>query len=277
MQGLGITRRFHQLVFAFAACFLTAILVSGRTVLPDDLEKRYDVVFTTYPMPAAEAAKTPPHLFTPIRQANGTAYLCRMPNESLERETGPDSEGGQAVPVDVVVALNRHLNSKRGDVNTCSLHHTVYWSYQFCFGRFVREYHTEDKVPPDPSVGTYLGYAAPELAAMLDAKEAFPPYVRENLKPAEFTAERDSKGKYWSSWMEGGTLCDVTGLPRRTELQVRCPIDVNYFGDLQLEELSHCVYRLTFYTKIACSFMSLAPEPPMTHTITCYPLSNYSL
>lgn len=204
---------------------------------------------------------------------DGHPYLCSIPQVTKPAQ---ESRLNNTVTIteerkELARANNRGwelLRSMQG--NNCLYFVGGWWSYQFCYNQGVRQFH---QLPPsrgmpmwppveDPNVGGYqLGtYTAPKEGG--DGSEE-PKTDGASVMPEEFdqwegesaleVSEHAKKmrtpaangelvvrgdTRYLVQQMDHGTMCDLTGKPRRIEVQVSMPLIV----------LALRVFReLTFY------------------------------
>ena len=66
-------------------------------------------------------------------------------------------------------------------------------------------------------------------------------------------------GRFLSQKLSGGTTCDLTGAPRRVEIQFHChPHSVDRIG--WIKEVSTCTYLMVVYTPRLCDDVAFLPE-----------------
>ncbi|KAK4470613.1 hypothetical protein MN116_006150 [Schistosoma mekongi] len=123
-----------------------------------------------------------------------------------------------------------------------------WWTYEFCFRRHVVQYHDGPKRTSE----TLLGVFESE-------------YNWDNF------SETLQRPKYHSQFYSNGTTCDLTNLPRRTEVQFVCA-DIQLFHILSVEEPETCVYLLKISTPSLCANLHFAVQFPIKpNNITCRP------
>ncbi|CAH8547959.1 unnamed protein product [Schistosoma mattheei] len=120
-----------------------------------------------------------------------------------------------------------------------------WWTYEFCFRKYVAQYHDESK----ETSKTFLG-----------------------LFESEFDWDNSSeKPKYHSQFYSNGSICDLTNMPRITEVQFVCA-DSRTFHILSVEEPESCVYLLKISTPSLCGNSHFASQfSTKPHDITCHP------
>lgn len=117
-----------------------------------------------------------------------------------------------------------------------------YWTYEFCFGKSVRQFHAEVQE-------YYLGY--------WDKKQS-------SLEP--------QMDDVYSQNYVGGTPCELANQKRSVEVRYLCnpkPNGITYVG--QLSEPSTCRYTLLVYTPLVCPAGGAKAAVTAPPTIYCNP------
>lgn len=279
------------IVVALTASTATALLgVPGAF----DVSVHYDVVFSPNPITSREALSLPPNRLYPIRQSNGSSYICQMPptEEELVVEVmeecrqrtaaGLVPEGfarGDLVPWEVSGPLHDAIASK-GCMRFSSANH--YWTNTICLGRFIRQEHVgarefpaDESAPPPPrSIETFTVGATTEEWERAKRPRTLAPDV--SLKAAwetQYTFERDHEGAYFSSLYPMGDSCELTSKRRVTEVQIRCP-DYSRIDEKvapQIQEMGTCSYVVKIYDERACE-PGLLQQRTRNLAIVCHPI-----
>ncbi|XP_018563564.1 endoplasmic reticulum lectin 1 [Anoplophora glabripennis] len=124
---------------------------------------------------------------------------------------------------------------------------TGWWKFEFCYGRYVEQYHVEKD---GRRVSINLGLF--NKKTHLDWIEKHP---HKRPKPL---AQRKQLSHFYSS----GTVCDKTGKPRQTEVKLKClenPSSPNAVS-LYLLEPKYCEYILGVESPLICDILSRADE-----------------
>ncbi|KAJ0175790.1 hypothetical protein K1T71_008949 [Dendrolimus kikuchii] len=124
---------------------------------------------------------------------------------------------------------------------------TGWWKYEFCYGKYVKQYHVDR-----------TGEKTSLLLGKFD-EQAHLHWIKENKgkapKPIE---QRTSVSHFYSN----GDICDKTGKPRQTEVKLKClensssPAQVS----LYLLEPKTCHYILGVESPLICDILPLADE-----------------
>jgi protein OS-9 len=177
---------------------------------------------------------------------NGQRYLCSIPRIPPEESVNPANETSpEEEEKELARATTRGWELLKGMEENCLYFFSGWWSYSFCHGEGVRQFH---QLPPgrnvpmyppveDKSVQSYVlgrfegdGKAAGESGGrktldgdtsgqkILDKKgDVGGQEMRE-----KGLARLETKGevRYLVQKLKGGTTCDLTGKERRIEVQV---------------------------------------------------------
>ncbi len=102
-----------------------------------------------------------------------------------------------------------------------------------------------------------------------DREAGLPPEQGEEGRTTEIQAKGTSSTRYLSQKLSGGTTCDLTGSPRRVEIQFHChPQSVDRIG--LIKEVSTCSYLMIIYTPRLCDDVAfLPPREERAAGITC--------
>ncbi|XP_018651825.1 putative cationic amino acid transporter [Schistosoma mansoni] len=120
-----------------------------------------------------------------------------------------------------------------------------WWTYEFCFRKYVVQYHDESKETSKTLLGIF---------------------------ESEFDWDNSTeKPKYHSQFYSNGSICDLTNMPRLAEVQFVCT-DSRTFHILSVEEPESCIYLLKISTPSLCGNSHFAAQfSTKPHDITCHP------
>lgn len=181
----------------------------------------------------------------------GQQYQCLLP-QLEEKEEYPDKDSSSDESTDIKDLLKPLENGP------CLLKTKDWWTYELCFGRYIKQYHIDDGKINLGQVITLGLYDSDFDWNNETVKEKF----------------GNAKQKYHSQTYSNGTKCDLTGLPRNAEVRLFCEKDS---GDYiyRVDEPGTCSYVLTVHTSRVCSHPMLKPPPSnKAHSISCSPLLN---
>ncbi|OWF41703.1 protein OS-9-like [Mizuhopecten yessoensis] len=181
----------------------------------------------------------------------GQHYRCSFPNR-MEADKKKEEEEKVAMETGIPELL------KPLETGPCLFKNKDWWSYEFCYGKYIRQFHIEDgKIVGEV---TFLGYYESEFDwnNQTDQDKRVKNYNRLN--------------RYHSQQYINGTRCDLTGRPRKTEVRFVCEEGA---GDTisRIDEPETCVYILKVHTTKICHHPYLKPPTKNTPVpITCQPL-----
>ncbi|XP_004647082.1 protein OS-9 isoform X4 [Octodon degus] len=178
-------------------------------------------------------------------------YECRLPAGAIhfqrEREEETPAYQGPGIP--------ELLNPMRDA--PCLLKTKDWWTYQFCYGRHIQQYHMEDSEIKGDIL--YLGYY----------QSAFD-WDDETAK----ASKQHRLKRYHSQTYGNGSKCDLNGRPREAEVRFLCDESAGISGDYidRVDEPLSCSYVLTIRTPRLCSHPLLRPSPSAApQAILCHP------
>ncbi|CAH6778595.1 Os9 [Phodopus roborovskii] len=178
-------------------------------------------------------------------------YECRLPAGAIhfqrEREEEAPAYQGPGIP---------ELLSPMRDA-PCLLKTKDWWTYEFCYGRHIQQYHMEDSEIKGDVL--YLGYY----------QSAF----NWNDETAKASKQHRLK-RYHSQTYGNGSKCDLNGRPREAEVRFLCDEGAGISGDYidRVDEPLSCSYVLTIRTSRLCPHPLLRPPASAApQAILCHP------
>ncbi|XP_004700559.1 protein OS-9 isoform X3 [Echinops telfairi] len=178
-------------------------------------------------------------------------YECRLPAGAIhfqrEREEEAPAYQGPGIPE----LLSPMKNAP------CLLKTKDWWTYEFCYGRHIQQYHMEDSEIKGEVL--YLGYYQ---SAFDWDDEAAKASKQHRLK------------RYHSQTYGNGSKCDLNGRPREAEVRFLCDEGAGVSGDYidRVDEPLSCSYVLTIRTPRLCPHPLLRPPPSAApQAILCHP------
>ncbi|KAK5610964.1 hypothetical protein CRENBAI_023864 [Crenichthys baileyi] len=177
-------------------------------------------------------------------------YECRLPAQAVrfhqDPASEPDSQGytGPDVP-DLLRPMHKA---------PCLVKTKDWWTYEFCHGQHIRQYHLEDSEIKGDVL--FLGYYESEFDW--------------NNETAKASKQHKLK-RYHSQAYVNGSKCDLNGNPRETEVRFVCEEgSSDYIA--RVDEPQSCRYVFTVHTSRTCQHPFL--QPPSTSKpqgIVCQP------
>lgn len=176
---------------------------------------------------------------------HGQRYLCsipRIPDEVPQNNTTSAEEAKAEEEKELVRAADRGWQLLEGMRGNCIYYISGWWSYSFCYTKGVKQFH---QLPPsrgvpiyppveDTSVHSYVlgrypkeaktkkAGASKTLGSEQGTKEAFDDEGNVDEEKGLEVPRLETKGsnRYMVQQLSGGTECDLTGKPRKIDVQV---------------------------------------------------------
>ncbi|XP_052804983.1 protein OS-9-like [Mya arenaria] len=184
----------------------------------------------------------------------GQTYQCTFPN-TVEHEKQKEEAEKEALETGIPDLL------KPIETGPCLRKTKDWWSYEFCYGKNIKQFHLGDDGRIEGEI-VMLGYYESEFNWDEDASEMSAEWKSKSLR------------RYHTQQYVNGTKCDLNGKLRKTEVRFVCEEgSADYIW--RLDEPETCSYILTIHTMKICHHPFLKPPTPtQTVTITCNPLLN---
>lgn len=172
---------------------------------------------------------------------------------------------------DLVAAADRGWQLLKDMENQQCLYYTTgWWSYMFCYNSYVKQYHAvaatshNRQWPPaeDPNTPHYILGAYNTINGKKATLEGPPP-------PKAGDLQTQSETTFLVQKLDGGTPCDLTGKPRKIEVQYHCsPGTPDRIG--WIKETATCAYQMVIYTSRLCNDVVFQPpKGAHLHKIEC--------
>ncbi|KAI8912139.1 hypothetical protein BC831DRAFT_491356 [Entophlyctis helioformis] len=218
---------------------------------------------------------------TIVSRAPDDSYVCVIPDVAavsespsapsspLEDSAGSASSGStgsatgslpQSASTDEVLTRKQQARTGQQLVRSMPCLYYVpgeYWTYEFCQGDHVRQFHRMEENEPRSNAPTeyFLGRYSKMLSA-------------------ETVKVEDDTGSVWilkEVW-GGGAICDLTNAPRETTVEYHCAVGNEEYVS-SLREVASCKYSVTVHTPRLCrDRLFVRKELVTTSPIQCYPL-----
>ncbi|XP_072511311.1 protein OS-9 isoform X8 [Notamacropus eugenii] len=178
-------------------------------------------------------------------------YECRLPAGAIHFQREHEEEAPPYKGPGVPELLNPMREAP------CLVKTKDWWTYEFCYGRHIQQYHMEDSEIKGSVL--YLGYYQSSF----------------NWDDETAKASKQHRLKrYHSQHYGNGSKCDLNGRPRETEVRFLCDEGSDASGDYidRVDEPQSCSYVLTIRTPRLCSHPLLRPPPSAApQAIRCHP------
>ncbi|XP_072540528.1 protein OS-9 isoform X2 [Salminus brasiliensis] len=177
-------------------------------------------------------------------------YECRLPAQAVRFHQDPvpeaDSQGysGPGVP-----ELLKPMQTA-----PCLVKTKDWWTYEFCYGQHIRQYHLEDSEIKGDVL--FLGYFESEFD-----------WTNETAK----ATKQHKLKRYHSQTYVNGSKCDLNGTPRESEVRFVCEESSSDYI-VRVDEPQSCRYVLTIHTSRTCQHPLLRPpSSAKPQGIVCQP------
>ncbi|BFZ06452.1 hypothetical protein BsWGS_09491 [Bradybaena similaris] len=181
----------------------------------------------------------------------GQQYQCTFPNLSLD-EKRKEEEEKLAIETGIVEML------KPMGLNDCLFKSKDWWSYEFCYGKYIRQFHMEDGEIKGNII--YLGYFHEDFD------------WNNETSREDRVKSKSALNRYHSQYYTLGTKCDLTDQMRKAEIRFMCEENSEDYLS-RVDESETCVYTVTVMTSRICRHPYLkAPAKRRSVPITCNPL-----
>ncbi|KAI8940395.1 hypothetical protein NX059_004086 [Plenodomus lindquistii] len=227
----------------------------------------------------------------------GQRFLCSVPviaPQPAQNSTTSAEEAKAEEEKELVRAADRGWQLLEGMRGNCIYYISGWWSYSFCYTDQVKQFH---QLPPsrgvpiyppveDTSVHSYIlgRYPKAEKGNKSDApktlgneqgsKEAFDDEGNHQEDRGLEVPRLETKGgsRYMVQRLSGGTECDLTGKPRKIDIQFHCnPQSADRIA--MIKETSTCSYLMIIDTPRLCRDAAFQPpQENSAHPISCHPV-----
>ncbi|KRY75184.1 Protein OS-9, partial [Trichinella pseudospiralis] len=143
--------------------------------------------------------------------------------------------------------------------NTCLGKTVGWWTYEFCYGKYVRQYHTEDGKVVQPTL--MLGMFGQD-------------YDWSNHSDVVAKFGDTKRSVYHSQIFTNGTICDLNNEFRQSEVRFFCDFDFNGAYLYSVDEPVSCQYVFNVHISTLCQLPAFVPpeSKPETLRISCQPI-----
>jgi protein OS-9 len=211
-------------------------------------------------------------------------YLCAIP--VIEAPPAPNKTATEIAKAEEARELERASAHGLELVNaldgTCLYYVSGWWSYSFCYGHDVVQFHalpSKGGAPvKDPHSQEYILGRVEDPSGTSPtprqgrAGKVTPPPADGTKAPEPLNTELQVKGdqRYLVQRMEYGTICDLTNRPRTIEIQYHCSPGSTQDRIGWIKEVTTCAYLMLVNTPRLCTDVAFQP-PPQTraNVISC--------
>lgn len=202
---------------------------------------------------------------------HGRPYLCSLPYVKPETDEPKEQPSEDDQKKDLIQAADRGwqlLQDMEG--KQCLYYSTGWWSYVFCYNSYVKQFHAVSPAPGLPRVWPpQEDQKTPSY--ILGKYETKPKQSQEDDNNVQELTELRTRadGNYLVQKLDSGTPCDLTGKPRKVEIEFHChPQTTDRIG--WIKETTTCAYLMVIFTPRLCNDVAFQPSrDSQAHTISC--------
>uniref|UniRef100_A0A7S4HPV8 MRH domain-containing protein n=1 Tax=Vannella robusta TaxID=1487602 RepID=A0A7S4HPV8_9EUKA len=230
--------------------FLLCVLVFVQgLILPKELEsERYKVVFVNGLKQIQDGSE-----IVDMYDREGSHYSCAIP--PLAKDAPKEEETSQEQLASLIANI---LDSK----DNCLIHGTGWWSYEFCFGDKVRQFHVEGTTSEDlrVTVEYILGKHSPDEEDFLSLGLI-----------SHFTSPVHGSVPYVGQTFVDGTYCDLASGARHSEIRFYC-LDPTRDFVAEVKEPASCAYTVNVNLSELCQIKEFgySKREDNTQVIYCH-------
>ncbi|PMD35060.1 hypothetical protein L207DRAFT_547350 [Hyaloscypha variabilis F] len=230
-------------------------------------------------------ASSPHHTFDPLHETyemmylRGEPHLCIIPIVDIppKNETS-EAEARAAEQKELARATDRGWELLQDLEGNCLYFVSGWWSYSFCYNSEITQFHQlppqpgKPLLPPqrDPTTKLFvLGKARGHESKEDEWGNQIEVHKGKHSEPPKTELQVKGDTRYLVQKMEGGTTCDLTGKPRRVEVQYHCnPHVTDRIG--YIKEVTTCSYLMVVYTPRLCNDVAfMPPKENKANSIVC--------
>jgi len=248
--------------------FLVVCLGGVLFALQED--PRYDVLIVPSKREIEDEEGT---VIVEMTSAEGQRYSCHIPPPPLSKTSSTSTPQPTAEYVTSVLSPLSEM---------CLYRLAGWWTYEVCHGKSVRQYHQQDTtlvvehllgLMNNPKEIETTGVVhIPKKNAQDDPSHTKKVEEKKtgtgtNTNTKEQTGTGDTP--YFSVMYKDGTVCDLTGLPRTSEVRYFCGDTKGNSLIADHSEPSSCNYLFIVNTPLLCSIGAFKPQQEEVRNISC--------
>ena len=208
-------------------------------------------------------------------------YLCSIPQAEPQKNETPPTTSAADEEKELARATFRGEELLKDMEGHCMYFMSGWWSYSFCYNSEVKQFH---QMPP--LKGGVPAYPPVEddrtpsfVLGQFEVKSQQTRQVEGNSRKTQRAHEHIETGlahiqtkgdmRYMVQKLTGGTICDITGRPRKIEVQFHChPQSADRIA--YIKEVATCSYLMVIYTPRLCNDVAfLPPKETKAHQVVC--------
>ena len=194
-----------------------------------------------------------------MRSKGNERYACHLPSgKSLDESERVDETESPVTPEVVLAPL---IESQR-----CLEDTQPYWTYEYCFGSKLRQFHVAAKDGRKAFTAEYiLGQDVPVFSETARAEAG-----AKKIIPKKRIGDQDFP--YHSVSLSKGTPCDLSGVERQAEIVFICVPQLSQPRLMRVKETQTCEYEAIVAVPQLCNNPAYQLPKPEIHSIYCSPV-----
>lgn len=184
----------------------------------------------------------------------GHDYLCDLPDNITDITV---NSVPSTTDIDVVEVASKARELLALSPSVKCIYHTVgYWTYELCYDTGIRQFHA---LPLEQAGGLPKPYPNTPVY-----------HLGRFSHQSDWTVKTSGDSIYASQTLGGGTICDLTGKDRVTEVQYYCREGLKNDQIAWMTEFQTCHYAVAIYTSRLCSDLAfIPPKESNVNVISC--------
>ena len=207
---------------------------------------------------------------------HGQRFLCSIPRVHDDDDKLKSNQTVEEEKRELARASDRGWELLKDMEGNCIYSISGWWSYSFCYNKGVRQFH---QLPPGRNVPNWppiedQSVQAYELGKFeKDGDNAETSEGKEIREQGLAKLEAKGEMRYLVQNLGGGTTCDLTGKPRRIEVQFHCEPTMPVDRITLIKETSTCQYLMVISTPLLCNDVAFQPpQEARPYPIACTPV-----
>ncbi|CAG8444001.1 8637_t:CDS:10 [Diversispora eburnea] len=243
--------------------FVLFLLISLENYVLDNVQSGNEMTFSVSKENFNDPEMTKPTSII-MRTASGQPYLCQIP---FVNQSEPDEKSEEKI--DHSILLKKGLELLEPMKSQCLHYINGWWTYEYCHLKHVRQYHSVQQSELVVAEGPIflLGKYDPSVATLPSSNKGH------NTGNKEGTDLQVGSGKKYlvQRWGQG-TKCDLTGRPRKVEIEFHC-VPQTRDSIAMVKEIHTCHYLVVIHTPRLCNDPAFHSKTSYNaHPIECRPI-----
>ncbi|KAF9425083.1 Protein OS-9 [Entomortierella beljakovae] len=209
-----------------------------------------------------------------MTDADGQKWVCSIPKTQVQVEIPEPEKTPEEIENETRQSVARGLELLDHLTGECLLSRHEYWTYEYCHKVRIRQFHAHNvngRWEPVSKASTHVLATYDSSGLETQSKDNDPKSSSVSKIEATTELKVTNERKYLVQQWGNGDNCDLTGVPRKVEVQFQC---ANVDKRIQLiTEPSICTYIMVIYSPALCTDVAFELIPaPEANKIDCRPV-----